>query len=61
MVTLQVWEMKRIAKKEVERYRDSAAFVAAQDALFGRDAEHLRRWSEQIEYSTENVDILLGF
>ena len=27
MVTLQVWEMKRIAKKEVERYRDSAAFV----------------------------------
>ena len=40
--------------------RDSAAFVAAQDALFGTDAEHLRRWSEQIEYSTENVDILLG-
>jgi lysine-N-methylase len=40
--------------------RDSTAFIAAQDALFGTDAEHLRRWSEQIEYSTENVDILLG-
>ena len=40
--------------------RDSTAFIAAQDALFGTNAEHLRRWSEQIEYSTENVDILLG-
>lgn len=40
--------------------RDSAAFVAAQDALYGADPEHLRRWSEQMEYSTENVDILLG-
>ena len=25
----------------------------------GFDPEHLRRFSEQIEYSTENVDILL--
>ncbi len=41
--------------------RDSAAFVAAQDAVFGVSAEHLRRWSEQIEYSTENVEILLTF
>ena len=40
--------------------RDSTAFIAAQDARFGTNAEHLRRWSEQIEYSTENVDILLG-
>lgn len=39
--------------------RDSAAFVAAQDALYGADPEHLRRWSEQMEYSTENIDILL--
>ena len=40
--------------------RESTAVVAACDALRGFDAEHLRRWSEQIEYSTENVDILLG-
>ena len=39
--------------------RESTAFVAACDALQGPDAEHLRRWSEQIEYSTENVAILL--
>ena len=39
--------------------RESTAFVAACDALYGPDAEHLRRWSEQIEYSTENVEILL--
>ena len=44
----------------IDYARDSAAFVAAQDVLFGPDAEHLRRWSEQIEYSTENVEILLG-
>ena len=30
-----------------------------QDALLGADPEHLRRWSEQIEYSTENVGRLL--
>ncbi len=34
-------------------------FIFMQDALLGADAEHLRRWSEQIEYSTENVDRLL--
>lgn len=39
--------------------RENTAFIAAQDALYGTDAEHLRRWSEQMEYSTENVDILL--
>ena len=41
--------------------RDSTAFVAAQDVLYGLDPEHLRRWSEQMEYSTENIDILLGY
>lgn len=35
-------------------------FVFMQDALLGSDPEHLRRWSEQIEYSTENVDWLLS-
>lgn len=40
--------------------RCSTAFLAAQDALYGEQPEHLRRWSEQMEYSTENVDILLG-
>ena len=39
--------------------RLSTEFVFMQDALLGVDAEHLRRWSEQIEYSTENVDRLL--
>ena len=40
--------------------RESVSFIALEDALFGFDAEHLRRWSEQIEYSTENVDFLLS-
>ena len=39
--------------------RESVSFVALQDALYGSDPEHLRRWSEQIEYSTENVELLL--
>ena len=39
--------------------REGVSFVALQDALYGADPEHLRRWSEQIEYSTENVDLLL--
>ncbi len=39
--------------------RESTAFIAAQDALEGFDPEHLRRYSEQIEYSTENVEILV--
>ena len=45
----------------VLRYaREGVSFVALQDALCGEDPEHLRRWSEQIEYSTENVDLLLS-
>ena len=36
-----------------------AHFVLLQDLLYGVDAEHLRRWSEQIEYSTENPEIIL--
>ena len=40
--------------------RESVSFIALEDALFGFDAEHLRRWSDQIEYSTENVDFLLS-
>ncbi len=57
-------QLDRAGKTPLERLiafaRSSTAFIAAQDALFGTDAEHLRRWSEQIEYSTENVDILLS-
>ena len=34
-------------------------YICLRDTVEGCDAEHLRRWSEQIEYSTENVDILL--
>ena len=39
--------------------QESTAFLAAQDAMAGFDPEHLRRYSEQIEYSTENVEILM--
>ena len=45
----------------VLRYaREGVSFVALQDTLYGADPEHLRRWSEQIEYSTENVELLLS-
>lgn len=37
----------------------STDFIRIWDALEGRDLEHVRRWSEQIEYSTENVRILI--
>ena len=40
--------------------RECTSYIAAQDALLAPDSEHLRRFSEQIEYSTENVGILLG-
>ncbi len=39
--------------------QDAAAFLFLQDVLEADLAGHLRRWSEQIEYSTENVDRLL--
>ncbi len=38
---------------------DSTGFVFLMDAAAGNTEEALRRWSEQIEYSTENVGILL--
>ena len=40
--------------------RDAVSFIALQDALYGHDPEALRRWSEQIEYSTENIPYLLS-
>ena len=40
--------------------RRSTEFIFMQDALLGADPEHLRRWSEQIEYSTEAIDRLLN-
>ena len=40
--------------------RDSTEFVFLCAARSGDPAEALRRWSEQIEYSTENVELLLG-
>ncbi len=39
--------------------RRCTEFIFLQTARDGDAAEHLRRWSEQIEYSTENVAILL--
>ena len=40
--------------------RDAVSFIALQDALYGENSEYLRRWSEQIEYSTENIPYLLS-
>ena len=40
--------------------RDSTEFVFLCSARSGDTAQALRRWSEQIEYSTENVELLLG-
>ena len=39
--------------------RDAAQFVFLTAAVSGDLPEALRRWSEQIEYSTENVDLLM--
>ena len=39
--------------------RDGADYVFLLDARGEDTQEHLRRWSEQIEYSTENVGLLL--
>ena len=39
--------------------RRCTEFIFLQTARDGDTAEHLRRWSEQIEYSTENVELLL--
>ncbi len=43
----------------LEYARRCTEFIFLQTARDGNAAEHLRRWSEQIEYSTENVEILL--
>ncbi len=40
--------------------QDAAQFVFLTAAVTGDLPEALRRWSEQIEYSTENVDILIA-
>ena len=39
--------------------QDAARFVFLTAAVTGDLSEALRRWSEQIEYSTENVEILM--
>ena len=39
--------------------RESTDFILMESALCGDFPENIRRWSEQIEYDTENVDILL--
>ena len=39
--------------------RDNTEFLFLQEARGAALSEALRRWSEQIEYSTENVEILL--
>lgn len=46
-------ELKNLAQ-------DMTALVALMDALHGKELQHICRISEQIEYSTVNVDILLS-
>ena len=52
--------LEAIEEELLDYARECTSFIAAQDALLAPDSEHLRRFSEQIEYSTENVGILLG-
>lgn len=46
--------------EDVARYaKESTDYIFLKAALTGNPLEAMRRWSEQIEYDTENVDILL--
>ena len=40
--------------------RQSTDFIFMETAVFGDLPENIRRWSEQIEYDTDNPDILLS-
>ena len=40
--------------------RQSTDFIFIETAVFGDLPENIRRWSEQIEYDTDNTDILLS-
>ena len=57
-------QLERLGERSLRELCDYAAlgvrFVLLQDLLLGEDAEHLRRFSEQIEYSTENVELLMN-
>ena len=57
-------QIERAEERDWASITDYAAlctdFVALWDALEVDTAAHLRRFSEQIEYSTENVEILMG-
>ena len=57
----QIERMEEVPPRQLAAYaRLSTDLIALWDALEPDTAEHLRRWSEQIEYSTENVDRLLA-
>lgn len=43
-----------------EYAKQSTDFIFLETAVFGNLPENIRRWSEQIEYDTDNVDILLS-
>ena len=57
-------QIEKAEERDWESIADYAAlstdFVALWDAQEKDTAGHLRRFSEQIEYSTENVEILMG-
>ena len=57
-------QIEKAEERDWESIADYAAlstdFVALRDAQEKDTAGHLRRFSEQIEYSTENVEILMG-
>ena len=50
----------RIERRDMQYlYNDGTDFIFMETALHGNLEEALRRWSEQIEYDTDNVDWLL--
>ena len=60
MLYRQLDRLEQYGADALARYaQDAAQFVFLLAAVTGDLPEALRRWSEQIEYSTENVDLLM--
>ncbi len=47
-------------KRLINYAKMSTQFIYMTDALWGDTKERIRRWSEQVEYSTENVRLLFA-
>ncbi len=55
--SMQMAEQK--LKSLIAYARSSTQFIFMTDALWGDTRERIRRWSEEVEYSTENVGICI--